>query len=157
MNNTEELNFKISLSGTYHSKVPEYSIRLNDQIICSNTKVSKESDEIEIIEFSSPIVEGDHALYIRLENKDDSDTIKDSSNKDEYIIVKDMLLNIHNITIDDISLGSLIWNGEYHLDVPHIYNGQKISQLDNCVNLGWNGNYIFRFTSPFYVWLLENL
>ena len=72
-------------------------------------------------------------------------------------IVKDMLLNIDNITIDDISLGHLIWDAEYLLDRPQIYQGKEIDHLDRCVNLGWNGTYVLKFTSPFYIWLLEKL
>jgi len=68
-----------------------------------------------------------------------------------------MLLNIDDITIDDISLGNLLWSAEYILDEPQEYNGKIIDHLDHCVNLGWNGAYTLKFTSPFYVWLLEKL
>ena len=68
-----------------------------------------------------------------------------------------MLLNIDDITIDDISLGNLLWSAEYLLDTPQTYNGQTITKLDSCVNLGWNGSYSLKFTSPFYLWLLENM
>jgi len=68
-----------------------------------------------------------------------------------------MLLNIDDITIDDISLGNLLWSAEYVLDHPQEYRGQTVAKLDNCVNLGWNGTYILKFTSPFYIWLLEQL
>ena len=68
-----------------------------------------------------------------------------------------MLLNIDGITIDDISLGQLLWNAEYILDKPQQYNSKEITELANCVNLGWNGTYVFKFTSPFYIWLLEKL
>ena len=72
-------------------------------------------------------------------------------------VIKDMLLNIDDITIDDISLGNLLWTAEYKLDKPQQYNNQTIDHLDSCVNLGWNGTYILNFTSPFYIWLLEKL
>jgi hypothetical protein len=68
-----------------------------------------------------------------------------------------MLLNIDDIVIDDISLGHLLWSADYLLDHPQEYQGQTITKLDNCVNLGWNGTYVINFTSPFYVWLLEKL
>jgi len=29
--------------------------------------------------------------------------------------------------------------------------------VKNCVNLGWNGKWVLPFTSPFYIWLLENI
>ena len=68
-----------------------------------------------------------------------------------------MLLNIDDITIDDISLCNLLWTAEYILDNNQTYNSQEIDHLDGCVNLGWNGTYVLKFTSPFYIWLLEKL
>jgi hypothetical protein len=96
--------------------------------------------------------EGDHTLKIRLENKTASDTLVENGE-----IVKDMLLNIDDIEIDDISLGNLLWSAEYLLDKPQEYKGNSINHLDGCVNLGWNGTYVLKFTTPFYVWLLEKL
>ena len=153
---SETLKFKISISGTYHSKVPEYSIWLDDQMI-KRDKISVASDEIETIEFSSTIADGDHAISIRLENKAGPDTIKDVESPDSFAIVKDMLLNIKGIEVDGTSIGRLIWDGVFILDEPHEYNGKTIIHMDNCVNLGWNGAYVFKFESPFYIWLLENL
>ena len=72
-------------------------------------------------------------------------------------IVKDLLLNINDIKIEDISLGNLLWTADYKLDQKQTFNGQEIDHLDNCVNLGWNGTYMLTFTSPFYLWLLENI
>ena len=68
-----------------------------------------------------------------------------------------MLLNIKDIEIDSISLGQLVWSGEYLIDEPQEYNGTTITKLDHCVNLGWNGTYVLNFSSPFYIWLLESL
>ena len=72
-------------------------------------------------------------------------------------VMKDMLLNIDDITIDDLSLGNLLWSAEYKLDERQMYNGKEIDHMDRCVNLGWNGSYTLNFSSPFYIWLLEKL
>ena len=72
-------------------------------------------------------------------------------------IINDMLLNIKDIEIDSISLGQLVWSGEYLIDEPQEYNGTTITKLDHCVNLGWNGTYVLNFSSPLYIWLLESL
>jgi hypothetical protein len=106
----------------------------------------------QIVSFERKVDEGSHELKIRLENKTTSDTVIENGE-----VVKDMLLNIDDITIDDISLGNLLWSAEYVLDKPHEYQGKIINHLDGCVNLGWNGTYILKFTSPFYIWLLEKL
>jgi hypothetical protein len=143
------LNFELSLSGTHWNKYPEFSVWLDDQLIIRDNFVN----DIYTIKFERDLEEGEHLLKIRLENKDQkTDTVIEND-----LIVKDMLLNIDDIIIDDISLGNLLWTAEYHLDSPQEYNGKTITQLDSCVNLGWNGAYVLKFSSPFYIWLLEKL
>ena len=147
--NTENLKFDITLSGTYWGKKPQFSVWLDDHVI----QQTEFQNQTQTISFERELSEGDHSLKIRLENKDQTtDTVIENGE-----IVKDMLLNIDDITIDDISLGNLLWSAEYHLDVPQQYQGKTITQLDNCVNLGWNGTYVLKFSSPFYIWLLEKL
>jgi hypothetical protein len=147
-NNEETINFKIVLNGTYWDKKPQYSVWLDDHVVVQ----SEVSKELHTVEFQSTISEGNHSLKIRLENKSIDDTVVENGE-----VLKDMLLNIDDISIDDISLGNLLWTAEYKLDEPQIYKGETINQLDGCVNLGWNGTYILKFTSPFYIWLLEKL
>lgn len=149
----ETLSFKIGLSGTFHDKRPAYSVAINDNKIASGT-VTTESDEIFYIECTGSFVENtNNTLSITLENKTNSDTITDNN-----VIVKDMLLNIHSIEIDEIDLGSLLWTAStYKLDNPQKFNGKIVTELKNCVNLGFNGSYILNISSPFYIWLLENI
>jgi hypothetical protein len=147
--NEENLSFQISLTGTFWDRRPQFSIWLDDHVI-TQTEIANESEQI--VRFERRINEGTHELKIRLENKTDADTVIENGE-----VVKDMLLNIDDITIDDISLGNLLWSAEYVLDHPREYKGQTIAHLDGCVNLGWNGTYILKFTSPFYIWLLEKL
>lgn len=145
----ENLSFQISLTGTYWDKRPQFSVWLDDHVITQSEIAS--SDE-QIVSFERRVNEGPHTLKIRLENKAIDDTVIENGE-----VTKDMLLNINDITIDDISLGNLLWSAEYILDKKQTYKGQEIDHLDSCVNLGWNGTYILKFTSPFYIWLLEKL
>ena len=145
----EKLSFVVALSGTFWDRRPQFSIWLDDHQVVASEIVSAAQQEIK---FERTIDEGAHTLKIRLENKNNSDTVLENGE-----VVKDMLLNIDDIMIDDISLGNLLWSAEYILDHPHEYKGQTVTKLDNCVNLGWNGTYILKFTSPFYIWLLEQL
>lgn len=145
----ETLNFDIALSGTYWSRKPEYSVSIN------NTEYdSGEVAEYTNIEFSADLAKNsDHVLKIRLLNKTPQDTITEGG-----VIVQDMLLNIHNIRINNVDLGLLLWShSRYWLDSPRMYNGQITAYLDRCVNLGWNGTYELKFSTPFYHWLLDNL
>lgn len=145
---SEELSFQIKLSGTHWNKYPEFSVWLDDQKILSDKIVF----DTHTVNFDRDLSEGPHQIKIRLENKTNQDTLLENGK-----IVKDMLLNVDDIIIDEISLGNLLWTAEYHLDQPQNYQGKIITQLNHCVNLGWNGSYILHFTSPFYRWLLEKL
>ena len=144
----DKLSFVVNLSGTYWQRRPQFSIWLDDRVVVQ----SEIHDGENIIPFERSVDPGAHSLKIRLENKTNKDTIVENGQ-----VVKDMLLNVNDITIDDISLGNLLWSGEYILDHPQEYQGKTIDHLDNCVNLGWNGTYILKFTTPFYIWLLEKL
>jgi hypothetical protein len=147
--NEENLNFQLTLTGTFWDRHPQFSVWLDDHVV---TQTEIASTEEQIVRFERRIDEGSHELKIRLENKTDADTVIENGE-----VVKDMLLNINDIIIDDISLGNLLWSAEYVLDRPQEYKGQTIDHLDGCVNLGWNGTYILKFSSPFYIWLLEKL
>ena len=97
----ETLKFKIGLSGTFWDKKPEYAVLLNDQKIAGGTIQDLTT---EYVEFTADIEEGsDNKLIVRLENKTPADTVQ---NEDKTEIVKDMLLNIDSIEIDDIDLAN---------------------------------------------------
>ena len=140
----ETLSFKIGLNGTFFNNVPAYSILL-DGVKHASGKVASTT---EIIEFTAELEDDrEHLLEIRLENKTIIDTVIDNDK-----IVKDTLLNIDSIAIDDIELGELKWSmSEFVADDP------RHPTLQRCVNLGWNGSYRLKFTSPFYLWMLENM
>ena len=147
--NEEKLNFVVTLSGTFWDRRPQFSIWLDDHVVTQSEIASTAQQSIT---FEHTVDNGDHALKIRLENKISDDTVIENGE-----VVKDMLLNIDDIIIDDISLGNLLWSAEYILDKPQTYKGQEIDHLDGCVNLGWNGTYVLKFSSPFFLWLLEKL
>ena len=149
----ETLKFDLTLSGTYWNKKPEYSIWLDDDEI-ERKVISTFSDELFTVSFSKKIEETSHQLKIRLENKGSRDTeiLEDGS------IGRDMLLNVENIVIDDIDIGNLKWTiSKYVTDKPVDVDGETTSELESCINLGWNGSYIINFECPYYLWLLENL
>lgn len=156
----EELEFRIGLSGTYWNKVPRYLISIqaadgsNAGGIPTELKITKGSGTVEYAEFVADLPDGDYTLQIALVNKDDSDVVQGDNNT----IAKDMLLNIESIEVDGIDLGMLRYTAStYYPDEPKQYNGETITELKKCVNLGWNGTYQLPFTVPFHYWLLENL
>lgn len=145
----ETLTFRIGVSGSYWNKKPAYAIYI-DGVMQASATISGSSDTVEYAEFTLELTEdSEHLLEINLINKTDDDVIE---SPDKTEILKDMLLNIESIEIDDIDLGQLIWsNSEFVATDPNR------PTLKNCVNLGWNGSYQLKFNSPFYLWLLENM
>ena len=90
----ETLKFKIVLSGTFWDKVPAYSVLINSHEYASGTTNTEQ-----LVEFSCDLDEDtEHTLEIRLTNKSDNDTVE---NEDKTAIIKDMLLNIDSIEIDE--------------------------------------------------------
>lgn len=157
----EKLHFKVTLSGTPHHRSPEFQIGL-DGVDYVTGLIPSYNGVSTLYEFYvEGIQPGDHALTISFVNKVNTDTVLDANGN----IVEDLLLNIEKIEIDDIDMGNLIWsNSVYTPDYPKSYaenmRQQGITldpQITECVNLGWNGQWTFPFTSPFYFWMLENV
>jgi len=146
----EKLKFKIELASTYWEKVPAFSILFNSKVINDRQIVWTPSGELFVVEFESEVEEGTKCeLSIRLDNKEWTDTVQ---NEDKTAILKDMMLHIKRIEIDEIDLGMLIWN-----KCKFTPDSDSFPTLDNCVDLGWNGTWTLSFESPFYIWLLENI
>ena len=93
--------------------------------------------------------DGDHELSIEMYGKLPHHTKISESGE----IVKDSLLLINNIKMDDIELDKLAnqWF-EYH----HDFNGTQSPTVDKFFNtMGCNGQSILKFRTPIYLWLLE--
>jgi hypothetical protein len=70
-------------------------------------------------------------------------------------ITSDTLLKISNILVDDIILDQLLNN---MIEYTHDFNGTKNTTTDKFYGtMGCNGTATFEFTTPFYLWLLENM
>lgn len=156
----ETLHFKIGLSGSTAKKQPAFSISVNSNTMI-DTVLTTAVNEIEYFEFDVEVQEGECSLVIEFKNKQDQDTVVDANGE----IVDDLLLNINSIEIDEIDLGSLLWTtSSYRPIYPAIYKKNMEQQgntlpesITSCVNLGWNGHWTLPFTSPYYIWLLENI
>ncbi|CAB4129355.1 hypothetical protein UFOVP112_453 [uncultured Caudovirales phage] len=148
MSDLEKLHFKIGLAGTHWNKRPIYSAIVNDALILTR-EVETPSGEVFFIEFDANVVEGSATLKIRLENKDWTDTIQ---NEDKTEILKDMMLHIKSVEIDEIDIGNMIYT-----KTLFVGDDPERPELDMCIDMGWNGTWTLTFESPFYLWLLENI
>jgi len=156
---TENLKFKIQLYAQYWDKPPIAEIMIGDQ-----SKIKQEITGTEqnpnLIEFYHELEEGqEYKFVIHRSNKDDSQTIVESGQ-----IVKDQLLFIKSIEIDEIDLGGLIYEGLYIPQYPEPWASEQKQagkelpiSFKNVTSMGHNGHWELGFTSPFYMWLLENL
>ena len=155
---TENIHFKIGLSGTYWDKKPHFTISVDDKEYV-NAHITKESDAVEYVEFDCEVEEEkSHVLRIRFDNKELTDVVKDNPDPVNFTIVKDMLLNLVSIEVDDIDLGNLPHLiSVYKYDTPQDYPEVGSTEIDRCVNFGTNGTYELEFSSPFYLWLLEKI
>lgn len=145
----ETLTFRIGVSGFYWDKKPAYTIYV-DGVEQASVTIAGSAGAVEYAEFTLALTEDtEHLLEINLINKTDDDVVQ---SEDKTEIINDMLLNIESIEIDEIDLGQLIWsNSEF------VAADSSRPTLKNCVNLGWNGSYRLKFSSPFYLWLLESM
>lgn len=160
MSDKEILHFKIGLSSSSSKKNPKFKIYVNNTEFVS-AELLGPALTTQYFEFDAAISDGDCTVEIEFLNKSTQDTLLDIHGN----IIEDLLLNIESIEIDEIDLGFLLWTAsDYYPKYPKVYydkmlesGAQLPTTITNCVNLGWNGRWTLKFTSPFYIWLLENI
>jgi hypothetical protein len=157
---TENLKFKLELHATMWDKPPYAEIMINDQL-CFKGDITGSEEKPNVIEFEHKLTEGEeHHLTIKRSGKGKYQTIINAKGD----ILKDQLLNIKSIEIDEIDIGGLVYEGVYTPQYPEPWaTQQKDAGIDlkesfkNVTRMGHNGTWTFKFGSPFYMWLLENL
>lgn len=118
----------------------------NDKFFDSNIK--KGNTEI-VYEFNED--DSDHNLKIILKNKTTDHTTIDSDGN----ILSDALISIENITIDTVNIDQLFLEESNY---THDYNGTKEEVTENFYGrMGCNGIVEYKFSTPFYIWLLEHM
>jgi hypothetical protein len=154
----ETVEFAITLSALWHNDPPKYEVLIDDTIF--DHGVVEEMDEqqqIKIVRFSTELPEGDHTLKIRLLGKQFKHTIIDA----EGNILKDQLLHVKQIEIDDIELDNVVWtHGFFHKQIGMgtknlVFN--ETPEKHKYITTGFNGEYRLTFSVPTYMWFLENL
>ena len=155
---TEKLKFKLELYATMWDKPPIADIKINEKSYF-NKDITGTEDKPTIVEFEHELEAGKCDLIINRSNKNKKQTVVE-----EGKIVKDQLLHIKSIEIDDIDIGSLVYEGIYKPEYPEPWASQQANAgnklpitLKNVTEMGHNGTWTFGFSSPFYMWLLENL
>lgn len=141
-------NCSISLVAHATGNELHLEVKLDNQ-----TKFSKIlSTEPESIEFD--FVDGSddaHVMEIILSGKKQDHTVIDNAGS----IVSDRIVEISDVSLDGIQLGQLFLDKTTY---THDFNGTAEKIQDQFFGtMGCNGSVHFEFTSPVYLWLLENM
>ena len=112
---TEKLKFKLELYATMWDKPPHAEILVGGKSYYNDAITSAE-DKPTIIEFEAELEEGKkYDLIINRYGKSKNQTVVN----DKGDLLKDQLLHIKKIEIDEIDLGGLVYEGMY-LSLIHI-------------------------------------
>jgi len=157
---TEKLKFKLELYATMWDKPPHAEILMNGQSHF-NGDITGTEDKPDLVEFEQELEEGkEYSLVINRSGKARNQTVVN----DKGDILKDQLLHIKGIEIDEIDIGALVYEGVYTPEYPEPWATQQREtgvelreSFKNVTQMGHDGEWRFKFASPFYMWLLENL
>lgn len=140
--------FKLTLDSNDYSVPLMVSIALDNQIVLAPSKL----DCARVIEINFPDEdESSHELLIAMQGKTWNHTKIDPSGE----INEDALLDINTVEFDDIDFTQVFYEKSLY---RHSFNSdsepvdQKFFRYMGC-----NGEIRFVFTTPFYLWLLENM
>ena len=95
--------------------------------------------------------EAQHELRIVMSGKKPEHTQLDSNGA----IVKDAMLRITRVVIDDMDITQLLQQVSIY---EHDHNGHSAPLRETFFgDMGCNGTVTFRFSTPYYLWLLEHM
>jgi hypothetical protein len=145
MENTIKISCNITTSD---NTVPlGVEIWIDDQQIINQEWVTEKIDFCH----EMPDHEAEHELRVVMKNKRPEHTEIDESGN----IVKDACLSINDVSFDGIDPNYLITNLTTY---THDFNGTGIQTEDKFFGtIGCNGVVSLKFTTPVYLWLLENI
>lgn len=145
MNNTTSISCDIGTTDATAALGLE--IWLDDQKILDCNHVQ------ESLNFCHKISDEDqeHVLKFILKNKTAEHTQVDSENR----IIKDACLTVTNVKFDDIPLGQVLFDLALY---EHDYNGTGSPTQEKFYGqMGCNGVVTMPFSTPIYMWFLENM
>lgn len=154
MKNIEPFNITFDVVPSDGTKPLSLTVKIDNHIAWQNTAVSdKCSAVIEINELADWFDHSleRHCLQFILDGKQSSHTVIDAQGN----IVSDSLIKISNFMLDGIDLDVHMHNFS---DYTHNFNGTGDFVTDKFYgDMGCNGTAEMKFSTPIYMWLLENL
>jgi hypothetical protein len=142
---TAQISFELSTSD---AAVPlTFEVWFNDLCVFKTDHVT----ETQTISFEVPDDDAEHSLRLIMSGKTHEHTRVDEQGN----ITQDATLLISNINFDEIELGQVFVDRAVY---THDFNGTGESINDQFFGeMGCNGTVELKFSSPIYLWLLENM
>jgi len=145
--------FNTGLYGLVEKSPPDTSIPLGIEVLLDDISMYKTEHVTGRCQVTFDIddEEATHKLQFVLTGKTPDHTELDDNDN----ITSDTLIKIFNVIIDDVDITLLLNHKSIY---THDFNGSQSTIADKFYgNMGCNGTVSFEFTTPFYLWLLENM
>ena len=144
---SEQIKLSFKVTATDYSAPLGLKVIIDNNIVYEKSHISCE----EQIQLSMSDDDGEHELIFELFGKKPEHT-KINETGD---IVEDAMLSISAVEIDDIGIDQIV---QSHTVYHHDFNGTKPLTQDRFYgSMGCNGQVKLKFSTPFYLWLLENM
>lgn len=144
---TATATISCSISNTDPSVPLGIEIWLDRKLILDQPHISVPVQFVHIM----PDEDGEHEICWLMKNK----TIEHTKLDEQGNIIKDACLIIKDVKLDDIELEEIFYNEARYY---HDFNGTCEPIEQNFYGeMGCNGSVSLKFTTPIYLWLLENL
>jgi hypothetical protein len=145
----EHSTFSFDLTPTNLAAELGFEAWVNDRCVFDSDCVS---DAVTVTgNLPSDDVEAEHVLKLVLKNKQSSHTQMSDTGE----ILQDSCLTVGNLSFDGIELGQIVNNLSVY---QHDFNGTQALTTDKFFGtMGCNGTVGLKFSTPIYLWLLENM
>jgi hypothetical protein len=132
---------------------PSNAVDLHLEINLDNSTIfsGQIDQEITVVHNIDDSVEIDRCLTFIMSGKTSDHTVIDQNNN----IVSDSMLCIEDLQFDGIDITTMFYNLATY---RHNFNGNGVDTVEKFFgNMGCNGTVELKFSTPIYLWLLENM
>ena len=145
MSNTANISCSIGVSDPDAKLGLE--IWVDDQCLLDSPAINSAT----ALSFDLPDNDAEHELRFVMKNKTVDHTQLDADGN----IVRDARITISNLKFDQIELGQIVTRQAVY---THNFNGTQEETKEKFYGeMGCNGTVSIKFTTPIYLWLLENM
>ena len=145
----EHSTFSFDLTPTNPTAELGFEVWISDQCVFDSNCVT---NTVTVTgNLPSDDIEAEHTLKLLLKNKQPEHTQLSELGE----ILQDSCLIISNLKFDGIELGQIVNNLSVY---QHDFNGTQALTTDKFFGtMGCNGTAELKFSTPIYLWLLENM